>query len=474
MRLSTSSSAKLFQGPDRHSIILLLSLLGLGFLIAGSGRDDILSLMIWRPFTALALAFSLMLGWRNAWVSARYLTMFTAAMVLLVVAHLIPLPPTIWALLPGRDLIENVYGEAGLVLPWLPFSMTPARTWNALFSLAAPISVLLLALHVRASNQTALARFILLIGLLSGLVGLLQAIGPSNGPLYFYRITNSSEAVGLFANRNHQATLIASLFPLLAASLTLQKGSPESLRFQRILTAATGMFLIPLLLVTGSRSGLLLGVFGLAAAFWIYQSPVSVGRSGAIKSTDKSKMIIGMGGAMLCIAVLTVVASRAKSLQRLVGSDPSADLRFEALPYIWKESWNYFPFGSGVGSFVEVYKIVEPYRLLSPSYLNHAHNEPLELLLTGGLPAVTLMIIAILMWAVATWNLHRKPVRSGSRRPTEDVLGRTGAAICFLLALASIADYPLRVPSLAMLFAVGTAWLSIASRRISAPVISAS
>lgn len=474
MQLSTSSPAKLFQGPDRRPLIMLLALLGLGFLIAGSGRDDILSLMIWRPLTALALAFALLWGWRNAWSSARYVAMFVIAMVLLIVVHLIPLPPAIWTLLPGRGVIENVYTEAGMSLPWLPVSMTQARTWNALFSLAAPISVLLLALCVQSSSQTALARFVLLIGLLSGLIGLLQAIGPSNGPLYFYRITNSSEAVGLFANRNHQAMILACLFPLLAANLTLQKGSPESLQFQRILTVATGMFLIPLLLVTGSRSGVLLGAIGLAAAFWIYQPPVVVGRSGAMKGTDKSKKIIGLAGAMLFITILTVVASRAKSIQRLFGSDPSADLRFEALPYIWKASWTYFPFGSGVGSFVEVYKIVEPYHLLSPSYLNHAHSEPLELLLTGGLPAIALMIVAVFMWAIATWRLHRKGRNSSQRRPTEDVLGRTGTAICFLLALASIADYPLRVPSLAMLFAVGVAWLSIASRRKSAPEISAS
>lgn len=464
MRLSFSTLSKKFQGEERRSLVLLLALLGLGFLIAGSGRDDILSLLIWRPVSAMALAFALYLGWQNAWGSARHIMFFVLAIVLLVTLHLIPLPPAIWTMLPGRDVVENVYAEAKLPLPWLPTSVAQTRTWNALFSLAAPVAALLLALSLKPNAQLAAARVILVIGLLSGLIGLLQAIGPSNGPLYFYRITNNGEAVGLFANRNHQAAFLACLFPLLAANLTLQRGSPESLSFRRILTVAAALFLIPLLLVTGSRSGLILGVIGVASAFWIYQPPVVVGRSGALKQADRSHRAIGIAGTVLFTLALALVASRVKSIQRLVENDPAADLRFEALPVIWKASWDYFPFGSGIGSFVEVYKIVEPYRLLSPAYLNHAHNEPLELLITGGLPAIALMLVGLFMGLAAAWALVSQSNGTDDRRSTELVLGRAGIALCFLLALSSVADYPLRVPSLAMFFAVGVSWISIALR----------
>lgn len=454
---------------DRRPLILLFGLLGLGFLVAGSGRDDIFSLLIWRPVSVLALAFALLWGWRSAWGSARGLMIFVLAMVLLVALYLVPLPPAIWTAMPGRDIIESVYAEAGMPLPWLPASIAQARTWNALFALAAPIAALVLALSLQPGGQKATARFILAIGLVSGLIGLMQAIGPSSGLLYFYRITNNGEAVGLFANRNHQAAFLACLFPLLAAYLTLQRGMPESLSFQRILTVAAGLFLIPLLLVTGSRSGLVLGALGLVTAFWVYQAPIEVGRSGAVKQTDRGRRFVWLAGSILFIVAMTLVASRAKSVQRLVESDPAADLRFDALPVIWNASWDYFPFGSGIGTFVEVYKIAEPYRLLSPAYLNHAHNELLELLLTAGLPGILLLIAAVLMGGLAAWKLLRKGGGPTDRRSVEMVLGRTGMAICFLLALSSVADYPLRVPSLAMFFGVGVSWISIALRSAPRP-----
>lgn len=446
--------------PTRRVLIALYILIGVGFLMAGGARDDIISLLIWRPLSILLLATALLWGWRNGWWVGPFAMGFTLALIAFVALNLVPLPPSIWTALPGREQVAAIYREANAALPWLPISLAPARTWNALFALAAPFAALLLVFLLRGNDQVRLARFVLGIGMVSGLVGLLQAIGPDDSLLYFYRITNEGQAVGLFANRNHQAALLSCLFPLLAAVLALQRTTPDSLPFYRLLTVAAALFLIPLLLVTGSRSGVVLGLLGLGGAFWVYQPPVATGRAGTAKLMDRRVQMVSVGGAGLFVAIMTVVASRAESIRRLIESDPSDDLRLAALPVIWSAAWDYFPVGSGVGSFVEVYKIVEPYDLLSPAYLNHAHNEPLEVLMTGGAIGVVFMVCAAAALLVAIWRLHRGRSLRAGQDTTANVLARAGAVICMLLALASVADYPLRVPSLAILFTIAVAWIS--------------
>src|SRR3546814_18783044 len=73
---------------------------------------------------------------------------------------------------------------------------------------------------------------------MSGGLGLAQVIGPRDGPLYLYEITNNGSAVGLFANRNHQAALLACLFPMLAVYASIDHPSAERMRLKFALCAS--------------------------------------------------------------------------------------------------------------------------------------------------------------------------------------------------------------------------------------------
>ena len=61
--------------------------------------------------------------------------------------------------------------------------------------------------------------------------------------------------------------------------------------------------------------------------------------------------------------------------------------KVRALPTIERLIAAYAPWGSGLGTFEQVFKLHEPDALLSPSYLNHAHNDWLELVAAD--PAAT-------------------------------------------------------------------------------------
>ncbi len=396
-----------------------------------------------------------MIGLRWTHVRAyRFLFLMTAAIFVLMIMHLLPLPPQIWGALPGRAIVAEVDKAAQLGAVWRPISLVPTATWNAFYSLFVPLAVLLLGVQLTREQRFHLLPLVLGIGLVSGFLGLLQSIGAPGGPLYLYRVTSAGSAVGLFANRNHQAVFLASLFPMLAIFATVDVPSEQERNRKLGLVIAAGAVLIPLILVTGSRAGLIIGLLGLGLAVLLY------GRSEGV-AVDRRKLAnigprrIIVAFAVLGLGALTVAMARAEAVRRLFAPDQTEDLRFRLWQPVAEMAWKYFPAGSGIGSFVEVYQVDEPYQLLNPTYLNHAHNDVLEVYLTAGLPGMLLVAFA----ALAFCRLAYVRVRSSIGAGRGVIFGRLGATIVALLVLASLGDYPLRTPSLMCLFVIATLWL---------------
>src|SRR3546814_14207683 len=64
---------------------------------------------------------------------------------------------------------------------------------------------------------------------------------------------------------------------------------------------------------------------------------------------------------------------------------------------IWHNSWplvgQYFPWGSGLGSFVSAYAAREPLDQVSVYYVNSPHNEYLGLLIETGVPGLFVLAL---------------------------------------------------------------------------------
>jgi hypothetical protein len=434
--------------------VMILYLLLLAF-TGGGARSDIQSLVILRPLSAAVLAYAL---WGITWDHIRpfrFLVFFTIAVAVFVALHLVPLPPAIWMSLPGRELAIEIDRAAGLGEVWRPISMTPSQTWNALYSLIIPCAALALMLRLTREQRFALIPVVILIGLFSGFMGLLQVLGTRDGPLYFYNITNYGTAVGLFANRNHQAVMLACLFPVLAVYASTGLQTVEQFRLRAVLVGGAALFLVPLLLVTGSRIGLVVGLVGLLLSTLLYRQP-QFARSAKRKIRRFNLGYLAAGALVFGVAALTFLMSRAEAFDRLLTGDGTEELRFAVWPLILEMSGKYFPIGSGIGTFVEAYQIDEPLRLLDQSYLNHAHNDWLEILMTGGAVAALLAGLAIVVWIRSACLLLVS--RDSHRRDV--ILGKLGALIIFMLALASVGDYPLRVPSLTAIFIIAAVWMA--------------
>jgi hypothetical protein len=425
----------------------------LAFFLGGGARGDILSLVVLRPAALLFAGYALLVTPRAA---GRLGPAFALLLALagVMIAQLIPLPHALWSSLPGRELIAANDRAVGLGEIWRTWSLSPNRTLNSLLALAIPFSGVLL---VRAYGVQAMHRLvwpILGLGGVSAVLGLLQILGPNGGPLYLYRITNPEDAVGLFSNRNHHAIFLASLLPLLAYS-AVRIDSRDRRRTLVITACAGGLaFILPMILATGSRSGAILSIFSLTLTAIL--SAVQVAEEGRWKGRWAERksfyLASGAGGALLAAAGLAYVASRSLAFERLFAEQFEGELRVRLLPHLIDTIWQYFPAGTGLGTFELAYKTGEPLDLLTPQYLNHAHNDLAQILIEGGLLGALILLAFLLWFAVSGWRAMHAYFK---RRPGYRLVSPAPFAwsSLLILLLGSLGDYPLRTPSL-MLYAV--------------------
>src|SRR3546814_13372301 len=107
---------------------------------------------------------------------------------------------------------------------------------------------------------------------------------------------------------------------------------------------------------------------------------------------------------------------RSESVRRAFEIDPGQDMRARGLPTVLSMIAAYFPAGAGFGGFDPIFRLHEPFRLLKPTYFNHAHNDFLEVVLDGGLPAALLLLVAIGWYAIASiraWRASGRDRKSG-------------------------------------------------------------
>ena len=431
-------------------------------------------MLVLRPAAAVFLVLGLY--WLPAQVvrENRFLLIWAGLIVLLALAHLVPLPPQLWQTLPGRELIAEIDRAVGLEGTWRPLTMTPEASRNALWSLVPPLACLVLALQLDRRELQQTLSLTIMLGLISAVLGMLQLLGDPRGPLYLYDFTNNGSAVGLYANRNHQALLLASLLPLLVLWARSGRGNsaghppraglmPSQLR--GLLAAGAGAFLIPLILITGSRAGLMLGLVALLIAFGLILVDLRRRRHGRfalspaqqkVQRRTKWLMVLALVAGAVTLVGLSIDLQRDLAIERLLTRDVTEDARAKTLPTVLRITHDYLPLGSGLGSFEKVYQIHEDNALLGPTYMNHAHNDWLELVQTGGIPALGLLT-ALTAW----WLLHLRSL-AFSRRATSSARGLAiaGSSFLMLAGLASIGDYPLRAPSLACLFMLALAWIA--------------
>lgn len=431
-------------------LFLFLCLIG-----GGSSRPETMSLLYVRAAAVLCCGLFLLTPAHRDWRSVRWPLILWMAAFAVIAIQLIPLPPTIWSALPGHAHLLEGAVAAGLPQPWRPVSMTPDFTRSCLLWLLPPLVVIIGFASLGDQNRSALAPILIAGACISALVGVLQLTGGSGSPLYNYRFSHRGFPVGLLANRNHEAVLLALTIPLLSAWAL-----HHVLDRRRVLLAAgMGVLMIPSILITGSRAGLAIGMLGVIAGTWLAY--------GQLKRVSSGRWRLAIGTAIVAIPLVlgsvAFMVSRAVSIDRLVGQDLSeTELRVRNMPLLIDLVGEFFPFGSGFGSFDTVFRMFESDASLDPYYFNRAHNDLLEVAITGGLPGLIVLGALFAWWARASWRVLTDR-RSG---PSPVPFGKAAAIAMLMLLLASLVDYPIGTPLLAAVFTVLACWLQEADNAV--------
>lgn len=444
-----------------HQFWLLLVVLTALFSMGGSSRMDVQSLAFLNPAMILCCGVATLTLKQEHWQDRKWFLAGIALIFLLVVFYLAPLPTQFEEFSRGAGEVSAIWAAANVSSVTPALAITPSAVWQTIFFLFAPLAVFLLAIQLNRDDLRHTLPVLILVGAISGTIGVLQLAGSANGPLYLYRITNNGSAVGLFANRNHAAVFLACLFPMLAVFAARSQVANRGARsIQQLIAMAVAIILIPLILVTGSRSGMLAAIVGLIGGMLLYNSHVPT-RSTAEKR--KASAPILAVSILLSLVFATIYFSRAKAIERIFAEPAGAIDRAEFWASSLKLFWDYFPFGFGPGSFVPVFQYEEPSALLRGTYLNRLHNDWLETVLTFGVPGIVLLIFGIAYYLRRSFLLW---ARSDGTRNTV-AMGRMASIIIAILAIASISDYPLRTPAMMGLAALVLVWFSLDPDRIS-------
>ncbi|MGE3396609.1 MAG: O-antigen ligase family protein, partial [Sphingomonas sp.] len=356
----------------------------------------------------------------------------------------------------------------GIEDAWRPISLTPDLTLASLVGLVVPAAALVGFAAVPEERTYALLPVLLGIAGVSAVLGVAQVLSGESSPLYFYSITNNGSAVGLFSNRNHQAVLLAMSFPLLVLWIRQPAHQPGQRTLRLWVAGAAAVFLVPAVAMTGSRAGLLLAVVGLGFA-WLHFGGFggkarAAGRASAVVRRfpllAKAAPVIGGLG----VLAMAAMVSRMEAIERLFGEAVTEDQRIEASATLFQMARDFFPWGSGFGSFDPLFRVYEPFALLNPRYFNHAHNDLAEMAITGGLPAL-ILIAWFLVWAAPRLlTAFRRPSNARAQR-----FAAFSGALIVLVLLSSLVDYPLRTPLMSALFALGCGWLAQSGSRSRSP-----
>jgi O-antigen ligase len=388
------------------------------------------------------------------WISsARYPLLLLAATVAVPLLQLVPLAPSIWTHLPQRGFAVEAYRAAHLPLPSLPITLAPDATWNAACALIAPAAMFLLTLGLDTPARRALVPWILGVAAASVLLGVGQVAEGPTSPLRFYTITNVSEAVGFFSNRNHQAGFLAAVVPLAAywAMSLARRGGRWTLT-----TLAAGMALVFAVGVgvSGSRAGvLLLAGAGVGCVLMFARS----------RRVTLSRRTILVTGGLILLALVPALAFGLREVLHDLPVAMATDPRARAFPVVLKAAMENLPFGTGLGTFDPVYRALETPQSLTNAYLNHAHNDYLEVFLQTGIVGPVLIGLFVVWFGLASVRAWRAPTQSQTAQ-----LGRAASLSVGLLLAHSLVDYPLRTAALATLFAFLCGCL-VTPRRIALP-----
>ncbi|WP_242130249.1 O-antigen ligase family protein [Sphingobium sp. Sx8-8] len=349
------------------------------------------------------------------------LRILVALTLLLPLLQLVPLPPLLWNALPGRAVEAQSLALIDQSQHWMTWTTDPARTLVAFIGLLAPFTILATAGDHSSRLHASVFKWITGLGIANIMIGAIQ-LASGRQLLNWYGGGNPSHLYGTFANHNS-----AGLFLVIAlcSLLGIETGDCPS---RRMTKAAFGTLLTSGVFLTQSRSSIALLI--IPAIQLLLQYLCAAPRRPLFQGSYMAAIsVLAALGALSALAM-----GNSKAGEILHRFD---DLR-DARPMIWQDSLvaisRYWPAGSGIGTFDEVFQIDESLENANSHLAGRAHNEYLELLLESGLFG-GLLALGWLIYGLRLTRSHAYRIHSHFLAPISAIMA---------ISMQSLLDYPLR------------------------------
>lgn len=379
---------------------------------------------------------------------------------LLPLIQLVPIPLAWWASLPGREYYTQALSQvsADKSLTGLhAVSMIPYATESAWLALYPLFAVFLVAVGLPTQRLEILIGVFLGVAACQAVLGLIQ-YGDGPGSIFYFGNSHmAGSATGTYVNRNHLAGLLEMALPLglglLAANVgytghhrrrhqrrkrTLRQRLVvlNTIRINRAMLYGTISVAILLgLIFTRSRAGVTLAILGILLSMLAFSRRLG------------GKNVYGLMGTFSAVGLsLATMIGLVPVLARFANQDPMGS-RWPIFASTLHAIGEFFPLGSGAGTFAEVFHRFHPEEIKGV-LIHRAHNEYLEWIMEDGLSVTVLLAIVVFfylrqwprVWHRGAWSTFR--------------FAQVGAGIGLLLmGLHSLVDFNLHIPANGIYFA---------------------
>jgi O-antigen ligase len=393
-------------------------------------------------------------GWREWWRAG----VVPVALVGVVALQLVPFPVRVLGWLRAGEAAWNVDSPGSAATDFSVLSIAPHNTRAQLIVLVCCVIAYFFSrqLGQERGSRRRLVAWLLILGTFEAVDGLVQYLSGWQRIFVYAKKYNLEEATGTYINRNHFAGFLEMVIPFGLAlvlyehsrSLSLRQGRSAMGGVKAVIAGESlprmglGLFavivMIAGLLFSRSRMGIVAGACSLVlmAAVWGLQRRAGLWIAGLV---------------MACVAILVLWIGAGSAFGRFgsIGNEfGSAD---ESRLSIWRGTGRLIGghplLGSGLGTFPVAFTAVQSTFL--GQFVNHAHNDYLEIASDVGIPAAILLFgsIVLLLRQVA------KTVSFAEGRFEKAVaLGCLGSIVAILLH--SVTDFNLYIPANALAFSV--------------------
>ncbi|SFN31944.1 O-antigen ligase family protein [Dokdonella immobilis] len=373
----------------------------------------------------------------------RWGALVAAAIGLLPLLQLLPIPDWLWNLpLARRPLLQDLEA-AGIVAPDRRWSLTPGATERDLWFLLPGLALFFCALAVRRSAWRPMLWLVVGLALANLLFAAAQFAAGKDSILNPYPDFAPAWG-GIFANTNHQADLL--VIGLMLALMFLAhawRRSRETGHFgvAFVVPATLALMFVAALPVVGSRAGVIVAMIMLMG--------VTLGSGLArLRAIRESRTL--QIGALLSVVVFVIGLQAAVGWLRIDAGDPTVKYpRSRMLIETLRVGAEHAPLGAGVGGFMPAYQQGARNEGLMNVYVNNAHNDYAQWWLEAGIAGIAITLLALGVLVSTLIRLLRLPPGSGTR--SSGLAAMMGIGV---IVLHSMVDYPLRTQALMAIFAV--------------------